>query len=105
MMRRFAILSALLLTGCGGGLLFVGPDGASHEGTFDTVSQSMTVSIRGEQFKGPYVVGGYAGGRNGRALLTSTSGGSLNCDFTYQGMSAIGTCRDPSGKQYQFRTR
>lgn len=104
-MRKVVLLAALMLAGCGGGLLVVGPDGASHEGTFDAVSQKMTVTIRGEQFSGSYVLGGYAGGNNGRALLTSSTGGSLNCDFTYQGMSGIGTCRDRAGQQYQFRTR
>ena len=104
-MKRAALLIAMLLSGCGGGLLVVGPDGASHEGKFDAISQSMSVSIRGEQYSGGYILGGDAGGRNGRALLMSASGSSLNCEFTYQGMSAIGSCQDRSGNRYQFRTR
>ena len=104
-MRKAAVLAALLLCGCGGGLLVIGPDGASHEGTFDAMSKTMSVNIRGEQFSGPYVLGGYAGGNNGRALLVSPSGASLNCEFTYQGMSAIGSCKNRSGNLYQFRTR
>jgi hypothetical protein len=104
-MRKAAVLAALLLSGCGGGLLAIGPDGATHEGTFDAIGKSMSVNIRGEQFSGPYILGGYAGGSNGRALLVSPSGSSLNCEFTYQGMSAIGSCQSRSGNLYQIRTR
>lgn len=104
-MRGAVLLAALLLSGCSGGLLVIGPDGASHEGTFDALSKTMSVKIGGEQFSGPYVLGGTSGGSNGRALLTSPAGGSLTCEFTYQGMSAIGSCQDRTGNRYQTRTR
>ena len=123
-----------MLAGCTGGMVFVGPDGAAHDGTFDAVAKTMTVAIRGEQFSGPYILGGSSGGTMttttttvmpsgrvavgtgqtyvpgsgggpGRALLSSPAGNTLSCEFVYHGMSAIGTCQDRQGQQYQFQTR
>lgn len=135
MIRQASAVALLagLLHGCTGGMMFIGPDGATHQGTFDAVAKTMTVSIRGIEYSGSYVLGGSpgrtatttsttvsstgrvgvssgqtyipgSGGGNGRALLASPAG-ALSCEFTYQGMTAIGACQDQAGQQYQFQTR
>lgn len=132
-MKRIAVLCALL-AGCAGDLAFIGPDGAVHQGTFDAVGKTMSVNIAGTPYSGSYVLAGSSGGMattttttvtpggrvasgfgqtylpgsgggNGRALLLSPSAGALSCEFSYSGMTAIGTCQDRSGRQYQFQTR
>ena len=133
-MKQFAILATALLAGCGGGLMVIGPNGATHEGTFDAIGKTMSMKIAGEEYTGSYVLGGTpgrtitttsttvsstgrfgtstgqafipgSGGGNGRALLASSGGKSMACEFTYQGLTAIGSCQDATGQMYQFQTR
>lgn len=132
-MKRTMLLCAML-AGCAGDLAFIGPDGATHNGTFDALGKTMSVTIAGVTYSGPYVLGGVSaststittttvtptgriafgsgqifnpgsGGGNGRALLLSPSSGALSCEFAYSGMTAIGSCQDQAGRQYQFQTR
>lgn len=131
-MKR-SLIACLLLGGCGG-VMFVGPDGATHQGTFDSIGRTMSVNIRGVEYSGNYVLLGAPGtvittntstvsstGRraygtaqtyvpgsgagNGRALLTSAGQGTMSCEFMYSGMSGAGACQDQVGQTYQFQTR
>ena len=130
-MKRLACILCIALSGCAGSLVFIGPDSKIYPGNFDSLAKTVSVTIEGQYFSGPYITNSsvttgyssYSGtvgakpvfaggpatavssGSQGRALLTSQAGGTLSCEFNYQGMSAIGTCQDQSGKVYQFRTQ
>lgn len=117
----------LFLAGCGGSLNLIESDGTTHIGKFDSVTKTLEVDVNGKLYSGHYITnsgmgtvtgwtyGGatptyttgqtYYGGNQGRAILRSVDGDTIQCEFSYQGMSAIGQCQDADGKRYQLTTR
>ena len=119
MKSLFMLLTVTALAGCGGSLKLL-EEGKVHQGTYDAVAKSMTVSIDGFKYTGTYLLNngstfssGFAGSRfvtmqgtssatMGRGLLTSETGKVLRCEFAVQGMSAQGACQDNAGRYYDL---
>ncbi|WP_156955306.1 hypothetical protein [Polaromonas glacialis] len=119
MKSLFMLLTVTALAGCGGSLKLL-EEGKVHQGTYDAIAKSMTVSIDGIKYNGTYLLNngstfssGFAGRRfvtmqgtssatMGRGLLNSETGKVLRCEFAVQGMSAQGACQDNAGRYYDL---
>ena len=124
LMRLGVPLLTLVLTACGGSAMLIDQGGKQYAGKFDAISKTIEVNIDGKLYSGFYIVNsGYAvgsmqtfgakpmygtsqsfvSGNSGNAIIRSTDGDAITCDFNYQGMRAIGVCVRPStGVTYQF---
>lgn len=93
-------------------------------GTYDTSSRNMQIAVGDRIYGGFYVVDsgsvttsafpnffrrsfpletrGEVISNHARAHLRSTEGDHLSCEFTFDGERAVGTCKNPAGKVYQF---
>jgi hypothetical protein len=107
--------------------MLMGRDGTIARGTATTAgmgSGPIEVTLRGEVYKGRWVHGnvglgatsGFAGGTAfnamtissfggspGSALMSSDTGKTLRCQFTYGGMSGMGLCEDSQGVLYDLQ--
>lgn len=72
----------------------------SSSATATAYSGSNTARAYGTGYSSTYV----PGSGNGRVLATSGND-SLRCDFSYQGGTGIGYCRDNYGKEYDLLIR
>ena len=115
----FTALTVTVLVGCGGTLKRL-EEGKMHQGTYDAIAKSMTVTIDGTKYSGTYLLNNgstfstaFAGSRfvtlqgvssatMGRGLLSSETGKVLRCEFSVQGMNAQGACQDSSGRFYDL---
>jgi hypothetical protein len=123
-----SIISAvalLFLVGCGT-VQLVDKSGKTHPGKFDSITKQLEGTINGKTYKGLYVtnagtanISGWAqgpqstymtgqvsySGNVGRAILRSTDGDTIQCEFNYHGYSAIGNCQGTDGERYQLFTQ
>ena len=115
----FTVFIVTALVGCGGSLKLL-EEGKVHQGTYDAISKSISVTIDGTKYSGSYLLNngatfssGFAGSRfvtmqgvssatMGRGLLTSEAGRVLRCEFAVQGMNAQGACQDSTGRFYDL---
>lgn len=122
-----AIALLLVLAGCGGQAFLIDRAGTQHGGKFDTMTRTLEVNVGGKLYSGHYITNqsvtpvyttGMVGtrmvgantlavtpGNAGRALLRASDGSTIECEFSYQGNAAIGTCRGNDGATYQLTTR
>ena len=122
------LAALILLSGCGHRLTVQSRDGSFGTGTASRGigGGDLEVTIDGKRYEGRWTAategsmgfgsllpgsGGVAvartitiGGSSGLALLRSSSGGTLRCEFTYSGMSGAGYggCEDQGGKRYDL---
>lgn len=126
LIRTVAMLGTLVvMTGCGS-LQFIDKTGHAHPGTFDSVSKKLEATINGKKYEGIYVTNAGSAfssgwsygakpafvsgqtvisGNSGRAILRADGGDSIQCEFSYQGMTAIGNCEGANGERYQLVTQ
>lgn len=120
-MKYAILLGALVLSGCAGSGKLL-REGQSYPLTFNSVAKTISTTVKGEQYNGSYVLNnsfgqasGFTGSKfttvnvigsatQGRALLTSSTGKVLRCEFAVNGMSAIGQCQDQAGDLYDLVT-
>ena len=119
MKALFTAVIVTALVGCAGSLKLL-EEGKVHQGTYDAIAKTMSVTIEGTKFNGTYIVNsgstfssGFVGRRAvtmqgvssatmGRGLMTSDTGRVLRCEFAVQGMSAQGACQDNTGRFYDL---
>lgn len=119
-MRIAITLCAVLLTGCAGSGQLL-RNGQSFPLQYNSVLQTITTKVDGEEYAGNYVMNsssgfasGFAGtrfvttnvlsaGNQGRALLTSPSGKTLRCEFMVDGFTTLGQCQDQAGAIYDLK--
>lgn len=107
------ILLTFLITGCAslGGLQVTDEAGHIYQGEFSSFSKSIEVEINTVKYSGFYITdAGVVGnvrysGHTGRATLSAMNGDTMQCEFNYQGLRAIGTCLSSSGDKYRFSTK
>uniref|UniRef100_UPI004047576B hypothetical protein n=1 Tax=Polynucleobacter sp. TaxID=2029855 RepID=UPI004047576B len=119
-----SLLSALILSGCAGNLILVDKNNQQSVGQFNSLSKSLDVNMNGKKYSGFYITNAsvgiintqvygvgtstsgtsqsFYGGNSGRAVLRSIDGDTIQCEFNYEGMKAIGTCIDSKGDRYQL---
>lgn len=95
-----------------------------HVGTYDTTSRNMQIAVGDRLYSGFYVVDsstittlafpanyrrpfpletrGEVMSNRARAHLRSAEGDHISCEFTVDGERAVGTCRNPAGRLFQF---
>ena len=95
-----------------------------HVGTYDTASRNMQIAVGDLLYGGFYVVDsssvtthtfpgfyrrtlpletrGEVTSNHARAHLRSAAGDHISCEFTFDGERAVGACRNPAGKLFQF---
>lgn len=125
-----AISFAVLATGCAGLLpahevVLMAADGSGGGGQASrgTSNGTIELAINGDVYRGTWVAGragtmGYASSgtvfvsgtsasttSGGTALLRSDTGGTLRCQFTYDGLghAGFGECVDKGGKHYDLQ--
>lgn len=120
----FLALVVFLLSGCAGNLILVDKNNNQSVGQFNSLSKTLEVNINGKTYSGFYITNAsvgiantqvygagtvatgssqsFYGGNTGRAVLRSPEGDTVQCEFNYQGMKAIGTCVDGKGDRYQL---
>ena len=114
-----SVLATLALAGCGGTVRLL-EEGHVHMGKYDAMNKSLNVSVDGVEYTGNYVlnssasyggifagaryipINSYSSANMGRAILTSTTGKIVRCEFMVQGMNAQGACTDNNGKRYDM---
>jgi len=126
MKKYLSVAVLLLVTGCGG-VQLIDESGRAHAGKFDSITKQLEGTIDGKTYKGFYVTNAgainYSGwiqgtrsayntsgqasysGNAGRAILTAADGDTIQCEFSYSGYRAIGTCQGAGGERYQLVTR
>ncbi len=122
-------LSALLiivvsLAGCAGNLILVDKDNRQSVGQFNSLTKTLDVTLNGKSYSGFYITNSSVGitntqiygagttatgssqtlygGNSGRAVLRAQDGDTIQCEFNYQGMKAIGSCFDSKGERFQL---
>jgi hypothetical protein len=91
--------------------------------TFNMFNQTMEVVYKGSLYKGNYVTNSgvgygtvqnfgknysygtsqiYNSGNSGRAILFSSIGDKLSCEFTYDDNTAIGVCSNSKGEKFDL---
>ena len=118
----FFVLVTLILGACSGNLYLIDKGNKQDVVTYNTLSQTMEVIHNGALYKGDYVTDSrvgygntytygkkpaygntqvYVPGKNGRALLISSNGDKLSCEFTYDS-KLIGTCENSKGEKFDL---
>jgi len=123
-MKRILIYLTVLLAlvGCSGSLYLIDKSNKQDVVTYNTLNQTMEVIHNGALYKGDYVTDSrvgygntytygkkpaygntqvYVPGKNGRALLISSNGDKLSCEFTYDS-KLIGTCENSKGEKFDL---
>ena len=108
-----SILMVCFVSGCSsvGSLQFVDKFGHTYQGKFDRFSKEIETDISGVKYSGFFItnageIGGVQyTGNTGRAILKSIVGDTMQCEFNYQGIHAIGTCVSASGDSYHVATQ
>ncbi|MEO0048643.1 MAG: hypothetical protein RLZZ410_1602 [Pseudomonadota bacterium] len=126
MKKVFFTFAVFLLSGCAGNLILVDKENKQFIGQFNSLSKTLEVNVNGKIFSGFYITNssvGFSnyqmygagatatgssqtiyGGNSGRAVLRSQDGDTIQCEFNYQGMKAIGSCVNAQGERYQLIT-
>jgi hypothetical protein len=126
-MKKFMFyFLSLMLTGCGGNLLLIDKNNQQSTGSFNSMSKSLEINHKGRVYSGFYITNSgiafgsaqafgtkpsygnsqtFYSGNSGRAALRSVDGDTIQCEFNFQGMQAIGTCLDNAGEVYQLITQ
>lgn len=124
MKKIILLLAVLLMSGCAGNLILIDKDSKQFSGQFNSLSKTLEVSINGKLFSGFYITNAsvaisnsqinstrstanantqtFYGGDTGRAVLRAADGETIQCEFNYQGMKAIGSCLNATGERYQL---
>lgn len=123
-MKKLTIfLLCLSFIGCSStNMLLTDKSGKEHVVTYNSLTQSMEVTINNKKFAGDYVTNStvafgtnqnfgksfstgttqtYISGNSGRALLKSSDNETLQCEFTYS-TKLIGVCSDNKGEKYNL---
>ena len=121
--RLFVLVPFVFLGACGGKTILIDRDGRESTGTYDAIGKTLDVTVNGKLYRGSYITNAgtgvgsfqtygakptygttqtYASGSSGRAILRSQDGETIQCEFNYQGMNAIGTCGDAKGNTWQL---
>ena len=103
-------------------MLLTDKSGKEHVVTYNSLTQSMEVTINSKKFAGDYVTNStvafgtsqnvgksfstgttqtFISGNSGRALLKSSDNETLQCEFTYS-TKLIGVCSDNKGEKYNL---
>jgi len=122
-MKKFPlIICAGLVGGCSGNLYLLDKNNKQDIVTYNSLNKTMEVVHDGVFYKGDYVTDSrfgygnaytygkkpaygntqvYIAGKNGRALLISSGGSKLSCEFTYDN-KFIGTCESNNGEKFDL---
>jgi len=123
-MKKLTIfLLCLSAIGCSStNMLLTDKSGREHVVTYNSLTQSMEVTINNKKFAGDYVTNStvafgtsqnvgkslstgttqtFISGNSGRALLKSSDNETLQCEFTYS-TKLIGVCSDNKGEKYNL---
>jgi len=123
--KYLLLVISLFVVGCSttGTLYLIDKNNNRDVMTFNTLGKTMEVVHNGSLYKGNYVTNSsvgygsvqnfgknysygtsqiYISGNSGRAILFSSNGDKLSCEFTYDDNTAIGVCNNSKGEKFDL---